>query len=357
MQNKQENLKALIVSPYLDHLGGGERYMLEVASTLKSLGYKLYFAWESKRQIQDLTKSLNLKLENFQLAQEIKRLYFAGKPLKMYNKTKKYDVIFYLSDGSIPLLGGRKNYLHMQVPFQNVKGASLKNKLKLFKTNSIVVNSKFTKAKIDKEYKVNSKVIYPPVDLIQPPQNSKEKIILSVGRFEPSLNIKKQNILIKAFKKLSQTNSGWQLVLVGALKDDDREYLEKLKNQAKGYSITFKPNLSYDKLTQLYQKARIFWHGAGYRVNPEKDPELVEHFGITTVEAAFANCIPFVVPKGGQKEIVKNPKLHWKTIQKLAEKTSQAINNYRKYKKFASEINTKKYSRQNFSSKIKNLLL
>ncbi len=35
-------------------------------------------------------------------------------------------------------------------------------------------------------------------------------------------------------------------------------------------------------------------------------PERFEHFGITTVEAMAAGCIPVVINKGGQKEIINN---------------------------------------------------
>ena len=35
-------------------------------------------------------------------------------------------------------------------------------------------------------------------------------------------------------------------------------------------------------------------------------PEKFEHFGITTVEAMSAGCIPVVIDRGGQKEIVED---------------------------------------------------
>ncbi len=56
----------------------------------------------------------------------------------------------------------------------------------------------------------------------------------------------------------------------------------------------------------LFRKASIFWHGAGLGEDEQLHPEKFEHFGITTVEAMSAGCIPVVIDKGGQKEIIKD---------------------------------------------------
>ncbi|MBU4190339.1 MAG: glycosyltransferase, partial [Candidatus Thermoplasmatota archaeon] len=61
---------------------------------------------------------------------------------------------------------------------------------------------------------------------------------------------------------------------------------------------------------------------AGFGVDEEKEPEKVEHFGITTVEAAAAGCVPVVIRKGGQPEIVKEGinGLLWEKEEELIEK-------------------------------------
>jgi glycosyltransferase involved in cell wall biosynthesis len=194
--------KALIVSPYLDHLGGGERYMLTCASSLESLGYEVSIGWDNLESINNICRMLSIELKAPVLAPHLSGLYHSRNPLSMYMATRPYDVVVYLSDGSIPLLGGRVNLLHMQVPFHNVNGSSWKNTLKLKSIKSIIVNSSFTKKIVDKEYGIDSFVLYPPVSSNKI-VGTKEKIILSVGRFEPSLNVKKQDVLINAFKKIS----------------------------------------------------------------------------------------------------------------------------------------------------------
>ncbi len=319
------NKKALIVSPYLGHLGGGERYMLQIASLLQVHGYETYFAWDNDDHIVFLAKRLGINLRKPKLHPEISQFYFQNQPLKMYLATKRYDLIFYLSDGSIPLLGGKKNIIHMQVPFHEVGGRSLKNKFKLKTIDQIIVNSKFTKKIIDQEYGVDSLVVYPPVKLPVKITPKKKLIILSVGRFEPSLNVKKQDVLIKAFKQLSPKIPNWRLILVGGAKEGAMRWVQQLQEMATGFPIEIKPNLTYAELQKLYQQATIYWHAAGYGVDESHHPELVEHFGITTVEALNYHCLPLVVPFGGQKEILPEITFHWKTLDELVAKTLNFI--------------------------------
>lgn len=343
--------KALIVSPYLDHLGGGERYMLTCAQALETLGYEIFIGWDNLESIKGISKFLAIDLKNPVLDPKIKSLYHSAGPLEMFMATRSYDVVVYLSDGSIPMLGGRTNLLHMQVPFHNVDGRSWKNKLKLKTIKHIIVNSNFTKSIVDQEYGINSSVLYPPV-----PQNAKiqdkEKIILSVGRFEPSLNVKKQDILIEAFKKLSQDLPDWKLILVGG--SVEASWIEKLRSMASGYNIELLPNTEYEKLIDLYGRASIYWHAAGYAVDQAKSPELVEHFGISTVEAISSHLIPLVYKAGGQIEIVKNPDLLWESEDELIIKTKNlTTKNFKDYEGFL-DING--FTETAFTSSLSQLL-
>lgn len=345
--------KALVVSPYLDHLGGGERYMLSAASALESLGYQVYFSWDNLEEITKLSTILGITLKAPMLDPLVKQLYFGKSPIAMFQSTRGYNIVFYLSDGSIPLLGGRRNILHMQVPFHDVGGRSLKNGFKKLCIHDIVVNSHFTKAVVDKEYGVNSKVLYPPVDMIKG-EGTKQKQILSVGRFEPSLNTKHQDVLIEGFRLLSSKVSGWKLVLAGGSSSD--VWLNTLKEKAAGLDVTFAANVSHDELTHLYQTSTLYWHAAGYGVDEHKNPELTEHFGISTVEAISALCIPLVVPYGGQKEIVKDERCHWQTLQELVTKSIDIIDSLSQ-DSHDLKVDLSTYSVDHFISTLKQILL
>lgn len=344
--------KALIVSPYLDHLGGGERYMLSVAEVLESLGHEIHFAWDNLEEVTSLAGMLGIKLVSPRLDQVIKKLYFESNPLSMYQATRAYDIVVYLSDGSIPLLGSKCNILHMQVPFHGVGGRSWKNQLKKKFIHHIIVNSKFTKEVIDKEFGINSTILYPPVKRITRTA-PKENIILSVGRFEPSLNAKKQDVLIDVWHAMSSELPGWKLVLVGASASDD--WLKQLETRAEGLPIEFAVNASYDKLCDLYARASIYWHAAGYGIDEHKNPELTEHFGISTVEAVSAGCIPLVVPRGGQVEIVSNPDLHWNTKAELIDKTLAIVGNLGR-SNYLADIRIDAYTDNAFTTNLEKLI-
>ncbi len=341
-------MRALIVSPYLDHLGGGERYMLSVASVLESLGYQITFSWDNLEEIDKLATMLGITLKSPSVDPRVMKLYHSSSPLGMYLATKRYDLTVYLSDGSLPLLGSSKSLIHMQVPFHNVGGNSLKNKIKKHFCHGIIVNSRFTKNIIDQEYDINSIVLYPPVQPIVV-TGSKGKTILSVGRFEPSLNAKKQDVLITAFQIFAASHPDWRLVLAGGSSSED--WVNKLKAQASNLPITFEVNVSYERLQQLYSEATIYWHAAGYGVDVAKSPELTEHFGISCVEAISAGCAPFVIAKGGQPEIVTDSSYYWETPADLAKKTAAWISSPRKIPAFNLD-----YSLASFASHLATII-
>ena len=92
----------------------------------------------------------------------------------------------------------------------------------------------------------------------------------------------------------------------------------------------------------------------------EESPQNFEHFGITTVEAMSAGCVPVVIDKGGQKEIVADGcGFRWNTIQDMVEKTELLIKNPNK----ADEIRKKSVERgcafckENFHKKFSEYVL
>ena len=90
---------------------------------------------------------------------------------------------------------------------------------------------------------------------------------------------------------------------------------------------------------ELYSQAKIFWHGTGYMVDEDKEPEKMEHFGITTVEAMSYGAVPVVINKGGQKETVKEGVngFHWETEEECVEGTRKLIEDDNLRKKMAEK--------------------
>src|SRR3989344_2982372 len=179
-------MRAAIHNPYLDTLGGGERYTMAFAAALVNLGFKVDVEWKDSSIGKKLQERFGIDLEGINFTPDVRR-------------GSGYDVCFWLSDGSIPTLGARKNFLHFQHPFKGVNGSTLLNRMKLFRVNKIICNSNFTKKFIDEEYRVRSLVLYPAVGVDKIKPHRKENIILFVGRFSQLEQAKNQHVLVSAF--------------------------------------------------------------------------------------------------------------------------------------------------------------
>lgn len=286
-------MRAAIYNPYLDTLGGGERYTIFAAFAFIKAGYSVDIQWPDSGIRGKLETRFGVELGEVNFVGDIKR-------------GDGYDLCFWVSDGSIPNLKARKNILHFQVPFRNVNGGTLINKMKLFRIDKVVCNSLFTKEIIDKEYGVDSLVIYPPVDVSKIKPRKKEDLILYVGRFSELGQVKRQDMLITAFKKFFDAgNDSWKLVIAGGTEVGSASYLKRLKKMKTGYPIEIVESPDFKTLKGLYGRARFFWSAVGYGVNENKEPAKVEHFGISLVEAMAAGAVPIVYNAGGYKEIVQ----------------------------------------------------
>lgn len=356
-------MKVAIYSPYLDTLGGGEKYMLTIAATLAEkedvdilLGTHLY-----SLDTDDLSSKLlrihgiNLEKMNFVKAP----IGLGSSALKRSLFLKKYDYFFCLTDGSLFYTTAKHNVLHFQVPFKNIGAQGVKGRIKLSSWEKVIYNSKFTAQIISKYWGIkNGIVVYPPVDVDEIKPLNKKNQIISVGRFHMATRSKKQSIMIAAFKNLSKhlQAKGWSLHLAGGVEDGNEPYIEELKELAGDASVFFHTNISMDELHKLYGESRIYWHAAGYE---EEDPTKQEHFGITTVEAMAAGCVPVVINKGGQPEIVtKECGYLWDTTNDLQLRTLSLLKNDKELEDMsrASIERSKEFTSDHFKAAIKGLV-
>jgi glycosyltransferase involved in cell wall biosynthesis len=348
-------MKAGIYSPYWDTLGGGEYYAASVAKSLKDLGFNVEIFSSDSNIVSLLEDRFDLNLSQIKV-NPLGVDVFKGNLIDRWKFTREYDVLFIVSDGSIPTVFGKNNILHFQVPFTKVKGSKLINRLKLTYIHHVVCNSKFTKSYIDKEFNVISQVIYPAV--VPHKVNSstnKQNIILSVGRFDNLMQSKRQDVLIEAFKKINL--KGWKLILAGGVLHG-QGFVNKLKKMSDGLNIEIMTNISHQELASLYQKSKIFWHAAGFGLDISANPQKAEHFGISTVEAMSAGLVPVVFNGGGLKEIITNKTGYlWKTIAELLDNTHKAIKVIDNQQNIARVIDRSKvFSQERFNEEIKKLV-
>src|SRR3989344_3178804 len=342
-----------IYTPYLDTLGGGEKYIFDIARCIADR-HEVDIFWDDRDILKKAEDRFGYSLAKI----TIKKPIFSG--INSIYKTKRYDVIFFVSDGSIPTLFAKKNFLIIQFPI-NWVNIGLREKIKLSRINAVICYSEFVKSHLKKTFKKRIEVIPPFVSQYLDPKIKKENIILSVGRFTKGMNRKKQEVMIEAFKKLvDRENRNWELVLIGSYRDEDKDYFNQIVKLAGSYPIKIFGNASFSLISECYNKAKIYWHAAGFGEDIDKNPERAEHFGITTVEAMSAGCVPVVINIGGQREIVEDNinGFLWNTEDELIKKTENIIKDKDTFEKISKRAikRSNDFSNEIFCTKINKLI-
>lgn len=344
-------MKIGIYNPYFDSFGGGERYILTLAEHWSKMHTVSVF-WNDSSLLQESEERFNLDLSRVNV---VSNFFATGNVAQKWFESSKYDLIVFLSDGSIPMSFARYNILHFQVPFAHVKMVMWK----AGRYQRIVCNSEFTKNNLDPHLTIPKMVIYPPVDVEKFKIAKKSKTILTVGRFNGLYGAKKHDVLIAAFREVLKKKQflGWKLLIAGGVLPSDIPYFEKIQQLGNGLQVEFHPNCSFSELTELYSTASIYWHAAGYN---ERNPEQMEHFGITTVEAMASGCVPLVYAGGGQTDIVKDGVngYVWTTIDQLLQKTMIVMKDSAKRKIIVREAKktSTKFSKEQFTKSFDSLL-
>jgi glycosyltransferase involved in cell wall biosynthesis len=338
-----------IFDPYLDTLGGHERYCFDIAAALAH-DHHVEFFWDDPSILNRAQDRFHIKTSNMHVTPNIFRQRSFG---DVWKKTRQYDAIFFVSDGSIPFLASRQSFLLFEFPVGWVNGKSILNQIKIKRFTKIFCNSLFVKKYIDKSFGINSHVLTPGIDLDSFVPGKKDCIILSVGRFTTGMNTKKQEILIDSFKRLCNEGlKGWKLVLAGGMLAQDESFVDKLRAKVGKYPIDISPNISFADLQSLYGKASIYWHAAGFGEDLVSHPERAEHFGISTIEAMSAGDVPVVYAGGGQKDIVGNwvNGFTWDTQKELLERTAHLIQDSKTRTRFskAAQARSKAFSKERF---------
>lgn len=92
-------------------------------------------------------------------------------------------------------------------------------------------------------------------------------------------------------------------------------YFERCRHFVREYgchNVRLFPNISRAQLMRLLLGAKIFLHSRRY-----------EHFGIATVEAIAAGCLPIVHDSGGQREVVPIDELRYSTKEDAVAKVRE----------------------------------
>lgn len=358
MKNIKKIKKILLINPYLDTLGGGEKHTLSILERARDLGFMPFIAWENKKIVKDIQSRFNMNFTSDSIVS-----YYSKNPIARLLMTKKYDVIIYVHDGSYFFSLAKRNFIYSMYPKKSLYKRTILNTIKWINWKFISI-SNYTKSFIDQWTKKSSFLLFPPIDVKKRKGIKKQHIILSIGRFFKHLHAKKQDELIDAFSKLKRIYPrchSYKLVLVGGMQEKDKKYVDELKKKANDVGgVEIKTNVLSDELDTLLQRAKIYWHGTGLGMTSE-DPSVVEHFGIAPFEAMMSGCVTFCVNSGEPSRVIIDGEngFLYETKEELIRKTAEIENNKvvcEKIMKKAEETVKKKFSRGIFNQRVKELL-
>ena len=198
-----------------------------------------------------------------------------------------------------------------------------------------IANSRNTAQRIEKFYRVKSKVVYPPCDIGRANLNNKnEDYFLIVSRLSP---YKKIDIAIEAFNKLDLP-----LVIIG--EGQDRRRLENMAEK----NIKFLGFQDQKRIAEYYQNCQAL-------IFPGE-----EDFGITPIEAMSYGKPVLAFRRGGLLETViegETGEFFDDAIPEiLADGVRRLKNNFRNYDPEKIKDQANKFSRENFECTIEKLI-
>ncbi len=332
----------LVVHPYLDIYGGGERVCHNVIKTLVAQGQKvelLTFDFEASKYRDIVGEEFPKEVVVHSLGKRIeveppftiyKRHRNFVRLLKKYKNQLEYDYLFSTQSSSpfepVFLSKAKKNiaYVHFPEIHYDYARSGLKRKLYLWlfkqwveqgidKLDLVFCNSNYTKEKIMQYWTSHGVkepiVVYPPVNLEKfwsdKPLAERRKRVTYVARFIP---VKRHEIM----KKLATDLPDYEFVSVGGLIDAEKAWFNRFQEHLPpNYSL--KINLPGPELLEVLHNSRVYVH-------------LMEgeHFGIAPVEGLASGCVTIVHNSGGMKEFIPD-EFRWETYADLKEKIVQCI--------------------------------
>jgi glycosyltransferase involved in cell wall biosynthesis len=327
----------LVIHPYLDIYGGGERVCHNVIKTLVAHGQKvelLTFDFDANRYKDivgdDFPKDVSIHSLGKRIEVEppftiYKRHRNFVKLIKKFRNQLEYDYLFSTQSSSpfepVFLNKAKKNiaYVHFPEIHYDYSRGAFKRKLYLWlfkhwveqgidKLDMVFCNSNYTKEAIQRLWRSHGVkdpiVVYPAVNLSKfwcdKPLSQRRKRVVYVARFIP---VKRHEIL----KRLAVDLPTYEFVSVGGLIEAEKTWFENFqKNPPPNYTI--KTNLPGPELLEIMDGSRIYVH-------------LMEgeHFGIAPVEGLASGCITLVNNSGGMKEFIPQ-EYRWDNYEDLKEK-------------------------------------
>lgn len=322
----------LLTTPYPLNIGGGEKYLLELARLLSGFGsVAIAFPTQySQFRLSSICDELGIDRFDAELidARTVRSL------------SPKIHVA--MGNSAIPPIEGRGelSVYHCQFPFRQLDPPTSDELGRMSDYHFAVVNSTFTERNLHRAnsyWRSKSVVIAPPATLdleLTTPlamsvkarrENSK---VVSIGRFFSEGHRKNQHLLVTAFAKLLVQVPDASLILIGGLSGDQSSlnYLNLVRRMSIGLPVDIMTNPSRLDIYDAFKKSSVYWHATGLDVSLD-NPEGMEHFGISVIEACQAGLYPFAHNSGGPAEFLSevSPLSLYSTLDDLVHRTAHLM--------------------------------
>lgn len=308
----------LIYDPYLDVMGGGERYAFAVGEVLAERA-DVVVASPSSPPVAALEAAgltppgplLDLAPEGFSAA------------------SADFDIAVVVANYLPSRSRARRSFAIVQFPFLRAPRHPKRWRERLvLRQYKLLVYSEFCRRWTAERWRRPSTIVSPPVQRGSFDPDAKEQSILAVGRFFVGEHTKRHDALLRAYAQLPSTvRDAWSLTLVGrrGVRPQDHRYVEAMAAMATDVGARVLVDADPETLASCYRGASIFWHAAGYGRAADA-PEQAEHFGWSTLEAMSFGAVPVVYGDGGQLEIVDAANgVLWATPDELVRETVSLI--------------------------------
>lgn len=317
-------------NPYLASLGGGEKYLLTIAEEAIAAGHDVTILAADEPAPADWAR-LGVSIEPGSFAWER-----VTDEAELTARSRAFELLVVTTHDVPPRSEAGRSVAMIQFPARDrrrlrdrVAGAvgATRAPGALRSYDLFLCNSVFTRSHIRSRLGVDATILAPPVDIPAEEPGPKAAEIVTVGRFFRGWHDKRHDILIEALRQLGGET---RLHIAGGLDANDPDaagHLASLRERAAGLPVTFHVDAPRDELLGLYRRCALYWHAAGYGVDPHAHPENMEHFGITTVEAMAHGTVPLAYAAGGQVEIVDDLRtgVLWSTDVELRDRTRELL--------------------------------
>ena len=332
---------------------GSERYFLTSVVAFQSMGFHVDILVKSDNKCSTMkllkatARYLRVNLDYDKLSFEVVEVESNRLESSRFGKayTRNYDIFFLMGNEKFPEVYGLASNLNVymcQFPFDFDKPGDQWQHDAIRSYDIVLLNSQYTfrwyadliQPAFDKLRELGHQI--PTVQILHPPvyplvlntmsTNNSSKRLRSPKRRRKRGKIveivvsgvvsggqsKVLDLAISMLDRFQRESSiSYHLTFVCNVQPSQKIYDDsaslKANVSALNVPVSFITDVDSDDVFWVLSKATVFWHLSGFvsdESRPVDDPAVVDHFGVSVIEAMSSGCIPIVSNIGGALDII-----------------------------------------------------